>query len=520
MKKTVIVLAALTAMLSAVSCRKENGSETGKYTPMTFCAESEGMNTTSAKAKIAYRYDLLWQENDEILVKNASESAIFKLVSVPGTTKGTFHCENSPFKAGDEVEAYYPQSIVSGTGLYWPDTLANNQTVPMYCKKKLSTKDKDTFSFASLGSILQIVFNTTQDDITLRFIDIRDTSKTMSGHFKVEDGKAVITDTDKIGITVDLGESGVALGKGVSFFNIPVPAGDYRALTLTFTTTDNRQCVFKNGKLNIVHNTVGKLSLTGMNFKPLTLPGVFSIGENKKVRFSKGNLYTKYHSRRNAWIWDFYHEQHGYNSIKCDLGSDQRIPKKDDDEIDLFCWGYGDWSTNPIDRTSINREQFRDWGEAIPKSKGSWHTLSAEEWCYLFAYEPKDSTYIEGSPRYGLFKRLCTVCGKEYCIVLAPDGFTGVIQDSYDEASWSAAEAAGFVCLPSSGYRSDNTDMKIYGVGSELYYWSITDNPVSQSGFWDSYCVGSMHLYGGNLIVKMTSHRTLGRAVRLVTDVE
>ncbi|MCQ2184053.1 MAG: hypothetical protein MJY62_01415, partial [Bacteroidales bacterium] len=180
MKKTSIIFAILAAMISAVSCQKENGSDTGKYTPMTFYAESKGINTTSSKAEMAYRYDIFWQENDEILVKNASESAVFKLVSEPGTTKGTFHCENSPFKAGDEVEAYYPQSIDNRTGLYWPDTLSNNQVSPMYCKKTLSSNENETFNFTSLGSVIQLVFNTTQDDITLRFIDIRDTSKTMS----------------------------------------------------------------------------------------------------------------------------------------------------------------------------------------------------------------------------------------------------------------------------------------------------------------------------------------------------
>ena len=91
------------------------------------------------------------------------------------------NCESSPFRAGDEVEAYYPQSLVRETKLYWPDTLANNQTVPMYCKKTLSGAEKEQMDFSSLGSILQIVFNTTQDDITLRFIDIR-TSPSSSPH--------------------------------------------------------------------------------------------------------------------------------------------------------------------------------------------------------------------------------------------------------------------------------------------------------------------------------------------------
>ena len=522
MKKVVIVLAVLTAMLTTVSCLKENGSETVKYAPMTFCAESEEMNTTPSKAEMAYRYDLLWQENDEILVKNASESAVFKLVSEPGTTKGTFHCENSPFKAGDEVEAYYPQSIDNGTGLYWPDTLANNQTVPMYCKKTLSANENETFNFTSLGAVIQLVFNTTQDDITLRFIDIRDTSKTMSGYFYVDTvGKAVITDTDKIGITVDLGKSGVALGRGANFFNIPVPAGDYQALTIIFTTTDNRQCIFKNGKLNIVHNTVGRLSLTGRNFKPLALPGVFSIGENKKVRFSKGNLYTRYHSRRNAWIWDFYHEQYSSNSLNAKCEFEQRYPEKDDDEIDLFCWGYGDWSTDPVDSTYITHDQFRDWGEAIPESKGSWRTLTSDEWCYLCAWDKVDSAFVQGSPRSGLVKTSCNVCGNKNCIVIAPDDFKGKgeIQSSYDAASWSAAEAAGFVCLPAAGYRTYK-DKRICAVGTEVYCWSVTPDPKHQSDFYNSFCLGRTFLFGGSFMAQSSSDRRMGRSVRLVTDIE
>ena len=527
MKKTVIVLATLTAMLSTVSCLKENGSETVKYTPMTFCAESKGMNTESSKAEMAYRYDLLWQENDEILVKNASERAVFKLVSEPGTTKGTFHCENSPFKAGDEVEAYYPQSIDNGTGLYWPDTLVNNQTVPMYCKKTLSANENETFNFTSLGAVIQLVFNTTQDDITLRFIDIRDTSKTMSGHFYVDTvGKAVITDTDKIGVTLDLGESGVALGRGANFFNIPVPAGDYRDLILIFTTTDNRQCVFKNGKLNVGHNTVGRLSLTGRYFKPITLPGVFSIGENKKIRFSKGNLYARYHSRRNAWIWDFYHEQYSSNSLNAKCKNEQRYPSENDDETDLFCWGYGEWSTDPVDVTYITNDQFRDWAEALPKSKGSWRTLTTDEWCYMLAYDKKDSIFIKESPRYDLSKKFCTVCGIENCVVIAPDDWdkdANPLQNEYSTTSspmtWKQAEDAGLVCLPSAGYRTYK-DKRICAIGTEVYCWSITPDPKQQSDFYNSFCLSRTYLYGGSFMPQSSSDRRMGRSVRLVTDVE
>ena len=60
MKKTAIALAILTATLSVVSCLKEKVPKPGKYAPMTFCAESEEMNTTHTKAEMAYRYDIFW----------------------------------------------------------------------------------------------------------------------------------------------------------------------------------------------------------------------------------------------------------------------------------------------------------------------------------------------------------------------------------------------------------------------------------------------------------------------------
>ena len=525
MKSSVFALLTFTAALLTVSCHEDevisnstepdNGSSNG----MTISAVAESIGPVFTKAEMIYKFDVAWKLDDKICVRNDRKKVEFTLIDGEETTTGLFSSQES---ISGSVEGFYPSSIVTDGGLYWPDTLANNQTVPMYCKKNLSSTNNQTFSFGSLGSVLQIVFNTTQDDVTLRFIDIKDGSKTMSGFFKVEDNKAVITDTDKIGITIDLGESGIALGKGAHLFNISVPAGDYQDLTLIFTTTDESQCVFKNVKLNIDHNTVGRLFLTGRNFKPLALPGVFSIGENKKIRFSKGNLYTRYHSRRNAWIWDFYHEQYGCNSLnaKCVYG-EWRYPEENDDEIDLFTWGYGDWSTNPTDITYITPDQFHDWSEALPKSKGTWRTLTSDEWCYLCAWDKVDSAFVQGSPRSGLVRTLCKVCGNENCIVIAPDDFKGKgeIQSSYDAASWSAAEAAGFVCLPAAGYRT-YTDKRVCAVGTEVYCWSISPDPKPQSDHYNSFCVSRTYLYGGFFMAQTSSDRRMGRSVRLVTDVE
>ena len=274
MKKTAIALLTLAAGIMAASCQKEAEPEIKSFMPMTINAVSEGIGIAT-KTEMAYKYDILWSENDQIYVNDGTANDTFTLSNGEGTTKGTF-TQDGEVTFNDEVQAYYPATMVQDGGLVWPAAQTNDQTVPMYSTKTISGSVEE-FNFTSLGSVLQIVFNSKQENITLKSIEIIDGSKTMSGAFTVdEDGKAIITATDNAGITIDLGESGVALGNGANYFHIAVPAGNYQNLTLTFTATDGAKCVMKNGKVNIEQNTVGRLTLTGTKFKSV-LP--FGQGE-------------------------------------------------------------------------------------------------------------------------------------------------------------------------------------------------------------------------------------------------
>ncbi len=157
--------------------------------------------------------------------------------------------------------------MVSGTTLTWPAnqtySLENAQTVPMYSKKTITGTGEQSFSFSSLGAMLQIVFNTAQANVILKSIEVKDGSKTMSGAFHVdENGMAIIDASNKAGITLDLG-TGVALGKGANYFNIAVPAGTYSNFSIIFTAIDNSTCTFTGGNVILNHNTVGRLTLTG-----------------------------------------------------------------------------------------------------------------------------------------------------------------------------------------------------------------------------------------------------------------
>ena len=260
MKKKAIVLLAFAAALMAVSCQKEAMKE-AETTPtgegMTISAVSEGIGV-AAKADLAYKYDVIWRTGDKICVKNSEKSVEFTLSGGEGTTRGTFSSETS---ITGEVEGFYPASVAN---LVWPAEQQNNQVPPMYCKKNLTSTQNQTFSFASLGSVLQLNFNSTTAGIVLKSIEVK-ADEAMSGTFTIENGQAKVSqpEGDKPGITLDLGE-GVTLGTSAKKFNIAVPAGEYNNLTITFIAKDGKKCIIHATKpQSIEYNTVNTLAISG-----------------------------------------------------------------------------------------------------------------------------------------------------------------------------------------------------------------------------------------------------------------
>ena len=270
MKKTAFTFMALATALAATSCQSdEELAQQSTNKPMVINAVAEGIGTKS-RAEMAYKYDILWSENDKIHVAdNSSNSATFTLQSGAGTTEGTFVQDGDGAGLSGEVQAYYPASLVQENGnLVWPAEQTSATVVPMYSTKTLGGTGTETFAFASLGAMLQIVFTTPQAGVTLKSITVQDADATLSGTFTVDgEGKANITATDRAGITLDLGE-GVVVSNKIQYFNIAVPAGTYNNLSITFTATDRAVCTLKNSKsITINHNTVGRLPLTGKEFK-------------------------------------------------------------------------------------------------------------------------------------------------------------------------------------------------------------------------------------------------------------
>ena len=532
MKKKAIVLLAFTAALTAVSCQKEAMKEaettlTGEG--MTISAVSEGIGV-AAKADLAYKYDVIWRKLDRICVKNSDKSVEFTLTDGEGTTKGTFSSGES---ISGEVEGFYPASVAN---LIWPAEQQNNHVPPMYCKKTLSSTQNQTFNFASLGSVLQLNFNSTTADIVLKSIEVK-ADEAMSGAFTVEDGQAKVSqpEGDKPGITLDLGE-GVALGTSAKKFNLAVPAGEYNNLTITFIAKDGRKCIIHATKVQtIAYNTVNTLAISG-GFKFYgALPGVFTVSNDggmtkTQIYFSQGNLW--YGKVGDAQTATFNFEANQYDTTPTSNGG------WDASHVSHFYWSkdarvaYSENYNNANTTYGITPDQKDVFftNETVTtakagftvnvngKEQSGWRTLSTAEWQYLFNTRSSSKVGETENARYAK----ATVNGKAG-IILLPDTYshpTGVTAltyinqvspefkiNIYDLAAWNKMEVAGAVFLPAAGDRNGSV---VLGVGDSGDYWSSTayDKNYAYSVFFNSSLV----------YPNEAGFRDGGYSVRLITE--
>lgn len=258
--------------------------------------------------------------------------------------------------------------------------------------------------------------------------------------------------------------------------------------------------------------------------------GLFSVGEDRQVWFSVGNL------RYNAAIheWGFAEEQFHYEG-----DGNAFISENYAGWIDLFGWGtsgfdhgavcYQPWSTE-VDHTlyfaygnaeyNLNDQTGQaDWGYGVFTEEGDeqihpWRTLTIEEWDYLFRGRNTAS---------GIRFVKANVEGMNG-VLLLPDDWSSSIyvlnninQDGASFTSNTISHAAfiahlepnGAVFLPAAGRRSDTDTDELGACG---YYWSATAASERRS---------LSVMFDVDLIdVGTTLNRSKGYSVRLVRDVE
>ena len=258
-------------VLLSASCSQDNETivpVTNERATFTGIAESIGIST---RAHNAYSYDVLWDGGEQIYVKNGDKSNTFTLSNGEGTTIGKFIEDNPAQGISGNIEAFYPASLKTADGYVWPATQNNNQVAPMYAKQSITGTANEVVNFSSLGAMLQIVFSTKTEGITVTSITLQSNKKPLSGKFTAdENGQAIMAEnSENPGVTLNLDESGVPVGVAAKYFYLAIPAGVYSTpeedeeMTITFRDDiHHKECVMTSTTFPTVNrNTVGRITL-------------------------------------------------------------------------------------------------------------------------------------------------------------------------------------------------------------------------------------------------------------------
>ena len=238
----------------------------------------------------------------------------------------------------------------------------------------------------------------------------------------VPSGATVFIDDIQIG-TTPVTANNIAVGE----HDLLLKKDDCLPLSNHFTLNADKAFTF-NG--NLEHRPIGAIN------------GVFTVGPDKKVFFSKGNL--QYKPLTDTWRfaehqWDF------------SLGINTQMGTEKDRWYDLFGWGTGNdpikWIANP----SVYKK-FYDWGDNaisngadVPKL---WRTLTKEEW-----------QYVKNRPKKYVQAKVNKITGW----ILLPDSWkdSDKVKSNISAKDWETQyEPKGAVFLPAAGKRYEKYVMQ------------------------------------------------------------
>ena len=242
-----------------------------------------------------------------------------------------------------------------------------------------------------------------------------------------------------------------------------------------------------------------------------TLPGYFSISDNRVVYFSKGNLYCSGAifdgegtvQDINNVIWGF--ETHQYDTTP------SVEDNRNNDHLSHFMWCNSAKNAMALKYDSHWNGQSSFFAEKDFSVGGvnAWSTPTKDEWSYLL----NTRTMKYDVPRYTNMANGITIEGANYSgLFIYPDDYDGmVVGDASETWTWENINGAGIVFLPAAGYRhGGNGDTRVSNAGSFGYYWS-----ASSSG--DSLAF-DLDFSSGNVSPGHDDSRNRAYSVRLVTE--
>lgn len=225
-------------------------------------------------------------------------------------------------------------------------------------------------------------------------------------------------------------------------------------------------------------------------FDPDLISGVFSVSDNQRVQFARGNLtYT-------STGWALADNSWEYSNT-------------------VFGKGFGSHYFSWNDVFNSANSGNSDIQEEIKTDLGSnfWRALSRDEWRYLLGYESSPSRKVSWH-KYAKIKGAEPGIEDKRYLLIFPDffketdwtaamgqkpsanAFDGAGQESiaYTESNFAAMQTAGIVILPAAGaHYSGGNPPHWYEVGITGYYWTSTtyDSPgyssLAYNVYFDNY---------------------------------
>lgn len=516
MKAHIKTLFAATAILFA-SCQEEALFNNTTVPKAEFTAETES-NDPSTRTALSNN-NVLWKQGDQVSIFAASTiNEQYQVTDASdGQTSATLQAvsPSGGFNAGTELPAniaYYPYS---STNAIAKDGTSYSLTVSLP-----ATQTYAVGSFGN-GSFPMTAVTSSTADHNLKFknvlggimLQLKGTASIASisitgGGEEILYGTATVTASDTETPAINMTGNGKTVtldcGTGVqlnaetatSFVIALPPMTMTSGFTVVVTDTDGKEMEIKTTKSQTITRS-NLLKMPAVNYegteKTSDLPvgalsGVFSIGNGKKVHFSKGNLRETYDSETHSYYWGFAEKQY-------EIGGDGNIKN-------LFGWSgdsHSNYGSSTETASGYYDGYFLEWGTQVD-DEGTWRTLSADEWNYLLG---------TNSERNGKYKNWVSVNGING-LVIAPDDFQGTIADSYSATTWAEAENEGLVFLPASGYRYGYDNPSNTSMG---HYWTSTS--TSQYSQYASEVWFSSDGFG----VSKDGTRRFGYCVRLVSDI-
>ena len=209
--------------------------------------------------------------------------------------------------------------------------------------------------------------------------------------------------------------------------------------------------------------------------------GVFSVGKNKQVSFSQGNLI--YLKIKDQWQfadnqWDYTGERHLRNGQIADT-------------VMYFGWSAKDskapWGISLSTKLDYYKGESLEWGSNIIQgdAPNTWRTMSNDELMYLFT-ERKNADQLLGRGKVGDINGI-VLLPDEWVM---PEGLQFMpiadnVINNYTVEQWAKMESAGAVFIPAAGYFNNQLEPKMRFVNEDSYVASS----ILKDSTWQIYSV-------------------------------